>query len=221
MITSWTAAAEQLATSAWEMGFDVASTVASAWQARCDPDATRSLVQAAHALTSGDALPSLWAKGQPRQSAEDFLAAAEEHEAQAAVLAKHARDMAAACESARGGVIAEYERAQQRAAKAQAGLTSEYPAVRAAAQAEIEAAQEIMRQMQQVIGDCDAALELLAQVRERLDYAVGCFQRVPADLEDAYEPALQLVRDGGTLPWSGDFLTGMNPVYSAGTTANG
>ena len=33
----------------------------------------------------------------------------------------------------------------------------------------------------------------------------------PDDLAEAYEVPLELVRSGGTLPWSGDFLTGNQP----------
>ena len=213
MTDTWLAAAERLAEAARDLGFDVAATVAAAWQARCDPEATRSLVQAAHALTSGDALPALWAKADPCPSARGFLGDAEEHEAQAATLARQARDLEASCGGVLGDAIAGYQQARERAEKAHARLASGSPAG-AAARAELEAACDAMRAFQQVIADCEAALEVTAAVGERLGYAAGCLRRVPDDLAEAYDIPLQLIRDGGTLPWSGHFLTGAQPGLS-------
>lgn len=213
MTATWTAAAEALAEAARDLGFDVAATVAAAWQARCDPDATRPLVQAAHALTSGDALPRLWDRVPPCPSAGDYLAAAGEHEAQAAVLARRAAGMEAACVAAREDAAGAYGRERQRAGRAQARLSSGQPD--AAAQAELEAACDAMRAFQQAIADCGAAMEVIAAAGERLGYALACLRSADAALAGAYDIPLQLVRDGGTLPWSGDFLTGASPRPSA------
>lgn len=213
MTETWLTAAERLAEAARDLGFNVAATVAAAWQARCDPDATRPLVQAAHALTGGDALPRLWDRVDPCPSAGNFLGDAEEHEAQAATLARQARDLEKACSAARDSALAEYEGARQRAVQAQARLASELPD--AAAQAEIAAACDVMRAMQQVIAGCDAALEVAGATRERLDYAAGCLRQAPEALAEAYDMPLQLTRSGGTLPWNGDFLTGAQPGPSA------
>lgn len=213
MTEAWPVVAEQLADSARDLGFGAAATVAAAWQARCDPGATRTLVQAAHALTGGDALPRLWDRVAPCPSARDFLAAAEEHEAEASVLATQARDLEAACLAARDDAIAGYEGARQRAVQAQARLSSGRPD--AAAQAEIGAACDAMAAMQQVIAASDAALDVTAPALERLGYAAGCLRQAPEALAEAYDIPLQLTRSGGALPWSGDFLTGAQPGLSA------
>lgn len=194
MTPAWTAAAEQLADDARQPGFDAAVLVASAWRARCLPDATRSLIQAACALTSGDAVERVWDRPPPCPSADALLQGAEELEGETARLASHARSMAAACESARDQAIAAYENARRQALSA-AGDTTR------------TAADQEMHAMSQVIGDCEAALDLLAEVITRLNYAVNCFTQVPADFAEAYDVPLQHIRDGGTLPWSGDFLT--------------
>jgi hypothetical protein len=116
--------------------------------------------------------------------------------------------MAADCESARSEAITEYK-----AAATISQRTELSGAQDASAQARMAAARERMRETTQVIGDCDAALELIAAMLERLDYAAACFRQVPADLAAVYDIPMQMVRDGGTLPWSGDFLTGNSPVY--------
>lgn len=193
MIT-WTAAAEQLAEDTREPGFAAASLVASAWQARCLPDATRSLIQAACALTSGDAVQHIWDRVPLCPSADALLTAAEDLEGETAALGRHARDMAAACEAARDQAIAAYGNARRQV------LSASTDTIRAGAE-------QAMREMSQVTGDCEAALDLLAAVLERLEYALRCFLRAPADLAEAYDVPLQFIRDGGTLPWSGDFLT--------------
>jgi hypothetical protein len=213
MTETWLGAAERLAEAARDLGFDVAATVAAAWQARCDPGATRTLVQAAHALTSGDALPRIWDRVTPCPSARGFLSDAEEHEAQASVLARQARDLEASCGGVLGDAIAGYQQARERAENAHARLASGTPD--AAAQAGLEGACDAMRAFQQVIADCEAALEVTGPARERLDYAAGCLRQAPDAFADAYDIPLQLTSDGGTLPWSGDFLTGAQPRLSA------
>lgn len=192
MTGEWTAVAEQFAMTATELGYGTARTVASAWRARCLPEATCSLVRAARALTCEDARPRLFDREPPWRTAEDFLAAVEEHEAHAVTLATDVLKMAAACENARNRAIADYHAAERPPERAQPvpGRARKRPL------------------LETVVGDCDAALDLLAQVTERLGYAIDCFRRTPADFEEAYDVVLQHVRDGGTLPWSGDFLTG-------------
>lgn len=194
MTGEWTAAAEQLAAAGHELGFDAARTVASAWRARCLPEATRSLIRAACSLTSGDAKQRLFDHEPPFRTAGDFLAAAEEHEAQAAATAATTRRLAAACGDTRERAIGDHQAAVRQAAAARAGDQA-------------EAAQETMRITAQVIGDCDAALDLLAQVSGRLGFAIACFRLTPAEYADVYDVPLQFIADGGTLPWSGDFLT--------------
>jgi hypothetical protein len=210
---TWLTAAERLTEAARDLGFEVAATVAAAWQARCDPDATRTLVQAAHALTGGDALPRLWDRVPPCPSARGYLGDAEEHEAQACVLARQARDLEESCDGVLGDAIAGYRQARERAGKAHARLASGTPG--AAAQVALDAAWDAMRAFQQVIADCEAALDVIAPARERLEYATGCLRQAPDAFAEAYAIPLQLTRDGGTLPWSGDFLTGASPRASA------
>jgi hypothetical protein len=206
MTVSWTGAAEQLADDACGIGYAAVAVTASAWRARCEQDAARSLVQAANALTAG-VLSGLFDPLPPSPSAEDFLMHAEELESEAAALGKHGHDMAADCEAALDEAIAGHAAAKRRLDRALAADKTD-PQVAAAAQAEIDAAQAQMQAMRQVIGDCEAALDLLGQVLERLDYAITCFRRVPDDLAQAYDVPLEYIRDGRVLPWSGDFLTG-------------
>lgn len=218
MTASWAAAAEQLADDAREPGFTAAETDAAAWQARCLPEATRGLMQAAHVLTCGDAGHTLWGKVSPSPSAIALLDAAEELEGETAGMAEHGRDMAAACEDTRDRAIAEYEAARRRLDALQRIAPATEEAQREI-QAQIAGIRERLAELARVIGDCEAALDLLAQVTGRLDYALNCFRRVPDDLAEAYDVPLAFIRDGGTLPWSGDFLTGT--ANSAETIMNG
>lgn len=194
MSAPWSAAAEQFAEAAADIGFEAADLVASAWQARCDPEATRTLIQAAHALTGGDAVSRIWERADPCPSAEAFLAGAEELEAGAAALAAHAASITRACEATLRQAVSGYETARHREA------TLPVPAAAAAA---AEQAGEAWA----VIGDCEAALDLLTQVTERLGYAIGCFREVPGLLAEVYDVPLEFIAAGGTLPLSGDFLT--------------
>ena len=194
MSTPWLAAAEQLADDIREPGFAAAALVASTWRARCLPEATRSLARAAGALTGGGAMERVWDRVPPCPSAEALLRGAEELEGEAAAMRARAQVMAETCEEARDKAIREYEIARKQARQRWLGGPI---------------AQERMAEMRLVIGDCDAALELLGQVIKRLDYAVHCFRRAPDDFAEAYDIPLEFIRAGGTLPLSGDFLTGV------------
>jgi hypothetical protein len=213
---TWLAAAEQLADDARDLGFGAAASTASAWQARCLPDATRSLVQAAVSLAGTDALASLWDRLPACPSAGDFLLHAEELEGEAAALGKRASDMTADCRSVLDGALEEHAAARKRLAALQRMAPATEEAI-TAIQAEITDMQERLAVLGRVIGDCEAAIDLLGQVTERLEYALNCFRRVPEDLAEAYDVPLGFIRDGGTLPWSGDFLTGAG--HSANETA--
>lgn len=207
MTVSWLASAEQFADDAAGIGCEAVEHTASAWRARCEPDATRSLLQAAAALTGTANLAGLLNPVPPCPSAGDFLRGAEELEGETAALGKHGQDMARDCETARDAAIDEHAKARRRLNRA-LNADKRDPEVAAAMQAEIDAARETMREMERVIGDCEAALELAGQVLERLEYALRCFRSAPADLAEAYDVPLEFIREGGTLPWSGDFLTG-------------
>lgn len=194
MPETWTAAAELLADGLREHGFACAYHVAVAWRARVHPDATRSLVNAAVILAGTDAMAALWAPLPPSPDGETWLRGAEEIESEVAAAGRHAERMAKACEDAHERAIAEYETARKQ--------------VNGDDQTAAPDAQMRMREIRPVIGDCEAALDILGAVLERLAAAYRCLIRVPSDLYETYEPAYQHIRDGGTLPWSGDFLTG-------------
>jgi hypothetical protein len=198
MTTPWLAAAGQLADDAHQPGFAAAALVASAWCARCLPDATRSLARAAGALTSGGAMERVWDRVPPCPSAVALLQGAEELEGEAVAMRARGQVMAETCEEARDNAIREYQAALRQAANA--GTVANGEAVRAGAE-------QVMADTALVIGDCEAALELLSQVIARLNYAVNCFRRAPDDFAEAYDVPLQFIRDGGLLPLSGDFLT--------------
>lgn len=207
MTATWTAAAEGLAESARDLGFDAAATIASAWQARCDPDATRPLVQAAHALTSGDALPRLWDRVPACPSAADYLARAAGLEAEAAVLTRQAVRLDKARWSAREDAITEHGRQRERASQAKARLAGGEPGARA----ELDAACDAMQALQQAIADCEAALDVIAPLLKQLPAALTCLRGAEEAFAEAYHIPVEFVRGGGTLPWSGDFLTGARP----------
>jgi hypothetical protein len=196
LVTSWTGAAEQLAASAYELGDDIAGLAAAAWSARLLPAAMRSLIQAAVALTAGDAAASVMAPAEPCATAQEYLSGAEDLEGEAAALGRHAARMREACEQARNQASAEYSAAQHQAA---------------GEGEQAEAAQQRMREASAVMGDCDAALELIAQVLERLAYAADRCRRVPEDFTEAYDVPLEFIAAGGVLPLNGDFITAGTP----------
>jgi hypothetical protein len=167
---------------------------ASAWSARVDPQATHGIVGAALALTSNDAGPALWAAADPCPDDAALLAAVTELEGALVQLLAAASSMAAACR-------AEFDAAASAAAQARALLAVADPKAKAAAQADLAAAQA-------VIGDCEAALEIIDEAGTRLAHAANCLRRVPDDLASTYEELYAFVRDGGTLPADGEFLTG-------------
>jgi hypothetical protein len=194
-MTTWTGQALLLADDIREPGFAAAAACASAWQARVDPDATHGLVGAALALTDGEAMPGLWAPVPPCPDDATLLAGVTELEGAVAELLEYARRMAGDCREALGA-------AQARAAGAAAVLASS-PAPEAVAEAE-----SALAAAQSEIADCEAALEILDGIEKRLAHALNCLRGVPEDLAATYETPYQVVRDGGRLPYDGNFLTG-------------
>lgn len=195
MTLTWTGQAQLLADDIREPGFAAAALNASAWSARVDPQATHGIVGAALALTSNDAGPALWAAADPCPDDATLLAAVTELEGVLAQLLAAATSMAGACRAALAAAVAA-------AAKARAVLTSTAgPDAKAAAQADLAAAQA-------TIGDCEAALEIIDEAGTRLAHALNCLRRVPDDLASTYEEPYALIRDGGKLPYDGEFLTG-------------
>jgi hypothetical protein len=194
-VTGWTAQAQLLADAIREPGFNAAALNAAAWSARTDPAATRGIVGAAWALTSGDAGTALWAAADPCPSDQALTAAAAELEGEVAQLLKVASQMARNCRAA-------LEAACAAAASAQATLNSDAPPGAKVA------AQEALSAARAAIGDCEAALEIIDETGTRLAHAGNCLARVPGDLAAVYEDPYQHIRDGGTLPHDGEFLTG-------------
>jgi hypothetical protein len=194
-VTGWTGQAHLLADAIREPGFNAAAVNASAWSAGVNPDATAGLIGAATALTSRDCGPQLWAQADPCPSDSALLAAAAELEGAVTDLLKHASALARAC------------RADLEAATAQAGqahaaaVSAPSPQARAAAETALTGSRA-------VIADCEAALEVTDDAGRRLEHAANCLRRVPDDLAGTYEAPYAHVRDGGDLPFSGDFLTG-------------
>lgn len=194
-VTGWTAQAHLFADAIREPGFSCAALNASAWAAGVNPQATGGLLGAALALTDGQAGAVLWDADKPCESDRAFLEAAAELEGAVAELLGHATRLARDCRAA-------WEGACEQAGRAAAGLEAESPQASAAAQAALDAARP-------VIADCEAALEVIDGCGSRLAYAANCLRKVPGDLASTYETPYQHVRDGGTLPYSGDFLGGI------------
>jgi len=208
-VTGWTGQAYLLADAIREPGFACAAVNASAWCARVDPEATRGLVGAALALTSGDAGKALWSAADPCPDDATLLASAAELEGAVAELLEHARGMAATCREALEAAYAAAAAAQAAIAAAQAQLASAGNArAAAAAESALGAAQAALSAAQAQIADCEAALEILDETVTRLAHALNCLRKVPGDLESTYEEPYAHIRDGGKLPYEGEFLTG-------------
>jgi len=189
VVTGWTAQAGALADAIREPGSRAAGVTASAWRAGVHPEATHGIVGAAMALTSGDAMESLWAQVEPCPKDTVLLEHTTELEGAAAELLKHADGVAAACEQSLEAAVA----SAQQAAAADPAKDPGAAGRLAAARAEI--------------ADCEAALEILGQARAALGYALKCLRQVPDDFAQHYEIPKTHVRHQGPLPVSGGFLT--------------
>ena len=196
-MTTWTGQAELLADAIREPGFHAAGVTASAWQAGVHAEATHGLVGAALALTEGDAMGSLWDQVPPCPKDTVLLEQAAELEGAAAELARHCDRVAGACEAAAETAERAWSAADREARKAAAAGNG-----RAAARAG-----DAMAKARREIADCDAALEILGQARDRLEYALKCLRQVPDDFAQHYEVPLAYRREQGLLPVSGAFLT--------------
>jgi hypothetical protein len=193
-MTDWTGRAHLLADAIREPGFACAALNAAAWSAGVNPEATAGLIGAASVLTSGDCGPQLWAQADPVPNDQELLTAAAELEGAVGQMLKYASAMARDCRAA-------LESAQAAAAQAAAASASAATAsARTAAEGALAAARA-------VIADCEAALEVIDGCGSRLAHAANCLRRVPDDLASTYETPYQFVRDGGELPYAGDFMT--------------
>lgn len=194
-MTGWTSQAHALADAIREPGFACADICATAWSAHVDPAAVRGLVGAAMTLTSGDAGPRLWGTADPCPSDSALLEAAAEMEGVTVQLLGYASAIARDCRAALAA-------AMEAATAAHATLNSDAsPAAKAAARDTLAAARA-------AAADCEAALEVIDECGTRLAHAANCLRKVPDDLAATYETPYQHVRDGGTLPRDGEFLTG-------------
>lgn len=193
-MTTWTGQAQILAGDIREPGFLGAAVNASAWCARVDPQATRGLIGAAMALTSGDAGKELWAAASPCPDDAALLTAAAELEGTVAGLLDQARRMAAGCRAGFGTAMEQAQRARALTASPDPGARSQ--------------GENLLAEARPVLGDCEAALEILDETGTRLAHALKCLRQVPDDLASTYETPYRLVHDGGKLPHDGAFLTG-------------
>lgn len=197
-MSTWTGQAHLLADAIREPGFGAAAVNASAWSAGVNPDATAGLIGAATALTGGDCGPQLWAQADPCPDDKALTAAAAELEGAVAGLLKHASALARDCRAALAAAHAKLASAGAALAAAQSR----------GAEGAVAAAQGQQGEALAEIADCEAALEVLDDAGRRLEHAANCLRRVPDDLASTYDQPYAHVRDGGELPFSGDFLTG-------------
>jgi hypothetical protein len=178
---------------------EVAGTVtvilAAARAARLDPDALGGLVGAALALGADQiAVYTAGSNGEPSFADETlFAAAVSDAEDDAEDLRRAALRLRSQVRAARGTA-----RLALAAAYLMPTRTAEQRAARAAA---IAAAK-------QRIAFCNEALNILAAMINRLDYALRRLRGVPAELGETYESVYTLIRSGGQMPYDGDFITG-------------
>lgn len=211
MDLTWSAAAEILAGETEEHGHAAAALVASAWNARMDVDATKTLMAVAVALTDIAVVNLFWSKDvDPCDGLDAYQLSAEEIAAEVTVTAKRATRLAAEC-----------FRVLQRAQAEHASAVTE---TRAAAQlppdpgvqARLLVLNETRNQMSVVIADCEAAMETIDSAGQALNTALRMLGRTDTGLEDAYEPVLEFIADGGVLPKDGDFITEDTATRTAG-----
>lgn len=75
-------------------------------------------------------------------------------------------------------------------------------------QAAIMAAEAAVADAQEPIRICDAALDLLGPLTERLRRALVLLRQVPHDLGEVYELVYEFIRKGGKLPVPGRWIEG-------------
>jgi len=208
-VTGWTAQAELFADAIREPGFKAAEVTASAWRAGVHAEATHGLVGAALALTDGEAMGSLWAQAEPCPSDSVLLEHAAELEGSVTELTTWCGRMTGDCESALAAAMSAAAAAYAAIGSAQAAAGSASSEKEASAcAAAVAAAEAMLSAAQAEIGDCECALEILASVNGRLDYALKCLRQVPDDFAQHYEEPYRHKREAGPLPHSGLFLTG-------------
>lgn len=210
MDLTWSGAAEILAGETEEHGLAAAALVASAWRARVDVDATRTLMAAAVALTDIAVVNLFWSHVDPCDGLDAYMLSVEEIAAEVTVTAKRATRLAAEC-------FRVLQQAQDEHASA---VTEARAAARdfpdPAAKARALAAGETKDQMERVIGDCEAAMETIDSAGQALNTALRLLGKTESDVEDAYEPVLEFIAGGGVLPKDGNFITEDTATQTAG-----
>jgi hypothetical protein len=183
---SYTTEAEHLADTE-ELGEETADIAGRTLATGLDPEVTRGILVATVILEKRPNRGPAWANDAEMVSAIDDLN-----------LGLWGR--ITAIKRLRAEVEAALEQAEADLAAARRALAgAKDDAARAAAQAK-------MRQAAAVIGDCEAALEILQDVEQRLLVAASKFLAPGDDLADVYEAAYDTVSRGHVLPHDGRFL---------------
>jgi hypothetical protein len=198
-VTGWAEAAEQFAEDIRQPGHGIAALVASAWCARVDPYATRSLVSAAVVLAGTQVRARFLDKTTPCPGDWALLGEGEAIEGEVAGMLQYAARMAADCEHTHDRAASDYraavEQAREQAPDGGERLADENLAL-------------AMQAARLAVADCQAALDILEGAQQQLKQALDSLRQLPAELEDTYEVVYALVRAGRKLPRSGRFLTG-------------
>jgi hypothetical protein len=183
------------------LGGAAAELFGGAWRARVDLEALGALAGAVIALGQRPSVIRPRERGDVLPSDREMREHAEDLEADASDLLRAGAQMNTDC-------TRDWQQACDDLRKAQA-------AMKAAQKDDVRAeAEHAARMARDRMADCEVALEILGEAGSRLQYALGCLERVPDDLEVTYEAAYALRRRGIALPADGDFLTG-TPVTPA------
>lgn len=177
---SWTEQAEALAEEAAETGLAIAELNAAAWSAGVDPEAVTGITGAALSLAAPP--PALWARSRWVRNDIELRDAAADFEVFCGQLLARVLDL-------RKWVAHEYARAVRTVLDKRSGS-------------------EALASARHLMGDCQAAREILTETTARLEYAARALYRVPDDMAQVYERPYGFVAAGGALPHDGEFLTG-------------
>lgn len=189
------ARAQELEQDMPEVAETVTGILSGARAARVDPDALNGLVGAAFALGADQiAVYQAGTNGEPGYGDEgEFMAAVAEAEDDAEDLRQAAMRLRTEVVAARGLARLAYA-----SAFLMPVLTAEQRRQR----------REALDKAQLRIDTCNEALDILADMIKRLDYALSRLGAVPSDLGDTYESVYDLIRHGGVMPFDGDFIAG-------------
>ena len=191
------ARAEELEDGMPEVAGTVTGILSGARAARLDPEALGGLVGAAFALGADQiAVYTAGTNGEPAYDGERvFMAAVSDAEDDAEDLLRAALRLRGQVRAARGTARLAYG-----AALLMPTRTKEQRAARA----------EAIAAAKQRIAICNEALNILAAMIKRLEYALYRLRGVPAELGETYESVYNLIRRSGhaAMPYDGDWITG-------------